>query len=260
MPDTIFSIAKGTIPVIATAIHNGHSVRDEVRIQFALDEGIQLREEDPFTEEFAKVSESRIIGLRSRFEVDLNRPREKAVYRTPEDAWGIHVWKSLPSNELMSRSLEEYDAFYSAMDDYFDDVHARHGRFVVYDIHSYNHRRGGSDAPEDSPEENPELIVGTGNMNREYWSGLVEGFMRDMRSGDYLGHSLDVRENIRFRGGNFSRHLYERYGNDICVLALEFKKIFMDEWTGIPFPDKIAALRSMLAATLPGVLQELKKA
>ena len=30
---------------------------------------------------------------RSRFEVDLNRPREEAVYRVPEDCWGLDVWR-----------------------------------------------------------------------------------------------------------------------------------------------------------------------
>jgi hypothetical protein len=34
-----------------------------------------------------------MITHRSRFEVDLNRPRREAVYRIPEDAWGLDIWR-----------------------------------------------------------------------------------------------------------------------------------------------------------------------
>jgi hypothetical protein len=45
------------------------------------------------------------------FEVDLNRPRETAVYVRPEQAWGLQVWRTPPPAELVQRSLAEYDAF-----------------------------------------------------------------------------------------------------------------------------------------------------
>ena len=43
---------------------------------------------------------------------------------------------------------------------------------------------------------------------------------------------MDVRENVRFRGGELSRWVNERYRDRGCALAIEFKKMFMDEWTG----------------------------
>ena len=46
-------------------------------------------------------NKNRIIVNRSRFEVDINRPRDKAVYITPEDAWGLHIWKNIPDLPLM---------------------------------------------------------------------------------------------------------------------------------------------------------------
>jgi cardiolipin synthase A/B len=50
-----------------------------------------LESGDPFTAQLARVAPTRLIALRSRFEVDLNRPRERAVYRGPADAWGLEV-------------------------------------------------------------------------------------------------------------------------------------------------------------------------
>ena len=79
----------------------------------ALSEAGRLREEDPFTAQWTGVAETQITALRSRFEVDLNRPRETAVYLKPEDAWGLEVWKTGPSPEIVARSMAEYNAFYS---------------------------------------------------------------------------------------------------------------------------------------------------
>ena len=72
----------------------------------ALSEEERLREEDPFTSHLTTIAETRLIVLHSRFEVDIHRSREKAVYIEPEDAWGLQVWKCKPSAEVIERSLE----------------------------------------------------------------------------------------------------------------------------------------------------------
>ncbi|NIP86404.1 MAG: N-formylglutamate amidohydrolase, partial [Planctomycetales bacterium] len=84
----IWALQVGQGPFVAAAVHDGHAVRDELVERLAISESDRLREEDPFTGMWTSLAATRIIGLRSRFELDLNRPREKAVYRTPEDCWG----------------------------------------------------------------------------------------------------------------------------------------------------------------------------
>ena len=144
MSTTLFHIEEGDGPLIGAAVHDGHTLRDEVAATMGLSEPQRLREEDPFTGEWAAVAGTRIIGLNSRFEVDLNRPRDKAVYLKPEDAWGLEVWSRQPDPDVVERSLARYDAFYEAADDLLQRVIARHGGFVLYDLHTYNHRRDGS--------------------------------------------------------------------------------------------------------------------
>ena len=102
------------------------------------------REEDPYTSCWTTIAPNRVIALHSRFEVDLNRPRESAVYRSPEDAWGLEVWKSPPPEDLLARSLANYDAFYAELDRLYGSLVQQHGRFLVLDLHTYNHRRHGS--------------------------------------------------------------------------------------------------------------------
>ena len=81
MAEPVWQVARGEGPLVATAVHAGHAVRDNVFAQLALDDGERLREEDPFTDAWMEIAPIRVVALRSRFEVDLNRPREKAVYR-----------------------------------------------------------------------------------------------------------------------------------------------------------------------------------
>ena len=76
------SVADG--PVIATAIHDGHAIRPALQPRVALPADQRLREEDPLTGLLTSVGDVRIQVPTSRFELDLNRPRDGAVYAQPE--------------------------------------------------------------------------------------------------------------------------------------------------------------------------------
>ena len=241
-----FSIREAPGQVVMTAIHAGHGLRPELADLIRVDEATRLREEDPFTDRLA-VAGTRITVHRSRFEVDLNRQRRDAVYRTPDDAWGLQVWKEALSPAVVERSLAGYDAFYTALADQLDVLAAR-GAFVVLDLHSYNHRRDGFPAP---PAENPELNVGTATLDRRRWHRVVDGFIDEMRAQRVAQRTLDVRENVRFGGAHLVQWVEERYPDTGCALALEFKKNFMDEWTGEPDDDHIAELGRAIRAMIP---------
>jgi N-formylglutamate amidohydrolase len=257
MESKIWYIHEGNTPLVATAIHTGHEIRGEVAKHLILSESDRLREEDPFTSTLATVAQNRLIVFRSRFEIDVNRPREKACYIRPEDAWGLHLWKQQLPKEVIERSLEEYDAFYAEVKRFFTDLERRFGQFVVFDVHSYNHLRDGPDRPPAGPEKNPEVNVGTGTMDRERWAAIVDRFMADLRSFDFLGRHLDVRENVKFKGGQFSRWIHETFPETGCAIAIEFKKFFMDEWTGKLYHEQFDAIKGALKSTVSGVLEEL---
>lgn len=232
--------------VVATAIHAGHELRPSIAVLSALDEATRLREEDPHTDLLAEIGAAMVVVHRSRFEVDLNRPRENAVYRGPDDAWGLDLWVQPLSDREIQQSLTLYDDFYRELGRRLDVVAAR-GPFLVLDLHSYNHRRDGADAPTAAPADNPDINVGTGSLDRDRWGTVVDTFM------EALSHR-DVRENVRFRGGELSRWVNTRYRDRGCALAIEFKKTFMDEWTGLLDVDRLEDLRRDLAATLPALM------
>lgn len=246
-------------PLVATAIHHGHDIRDELRSLLALPDTDRLREEDPYTGVWTSVAPHRYVASTSRFEVDLNRPRATSVYRRPEDAWGLQVWTAPLTDDVAERSRTLHDTFYAEAERVLRSLEARHGRFVVYDIHSYNHRRDGADAPPQDPELNPEVNVGTGTMDRSKRGPVVDAFIDALRGTPFLGRHLDVRENVKFLGGNLASWVHQMFPETGVALAIEFKKIFMDEWTGEAYPDVVNAITDALAETVEPVLEALER-
>ncbi len=260
--ESLFWIIEGeAAPIVATAVHAGHQVSAPLLEKMALSDAERLREEDPFTDRFTQPTDARIVATHSRFEVDLNRPREGAVYRKPEDAWGLHVWKAPLSEAELAHSLRVYDAFYDAMRNFFDEVVRKYGDFVVLDIHSYNHHRKGPAAPFDDPQANPDINLGTEtNPALQRWRSLIDASIDAMYRFDYFGRHLDVRENVKFGGGYFAEWIHKHYAPHACVLSIEFKKFFMDEWTGSADEKQLEKLEALIASLLPVVekaLQEL---
>jgi N-formylglutamate deformylase len=248
----------GDNSLVATALHGGHEVRNEVAARLAIGECDRLREEDPGTGEWTAIAGTRIVVQHSRFEVDLNRPRSKAVYLRPEDAWGLTVWREPPPDaQMMARSLDIYDAFYAEIRTVLESVIRRHGSFVLLDLHAYNHRRGGPGAPVADLSGNPEADVEIDERSRKRWSSLVEGFIGDLRTFDFPDHRLDVRENVRFQPGHFACWVNDNFSDFGCCLAVEFKKCYMDEWSGVIDTERHAAISAALESTVPGLLEEL---
>jgi N-formylglutamate deformylase len=128
---------------------------------------------------------------------------------------------------------------------------------VVLDVHSYNHRRDGADEPPAPEVDNPEVNIGTGSLDRDRWGHLVDRFMDDLRAREVVGHPLDVRENVRFQGGHLSQWVHERYDGVGCALAVELKKVFMDEWTGEADDEHLRQLTAAFADAVPLLLGEL---
>ncbi len=224
----------------------------------ALSNEDQLREEDPFTDTWVGIAKNSIVVDRSRFELDLNRPRDRAVYLVPEDAWGLDVWNSPPSEELKARSLEIYDRFYSELGTICDELVETHGYVLVLDLHSYNHRRSGPDGPVDDPELNPEINLGTESIN-ESWGPVLRSFTETLSELPFYDDVLDVRENVKFKGGQMTRWINGRYGDKGLSIAVEMKKIYIDEWTGVLDEGITAGIGRILDVAAQSARQSLSQ-
>lgn len=254
-----WTVRHGPGPVVASAIHDGHDLRAEVADAMVLADSDRLREEDPYTGEAVIDVPTNIVVHRSRFEFDLNRAPEQAVYRTTEQSWGLTLWRDGCDEQLAARSLAIHAEYYRMLGALLDGVAARHQRFVLIDVHSYNHRRQGPAEPPSPQHEAPDVNIGTFSMPREHWAFLIDPLCDAIRGFDFNGRSLDVRENVAFQGKGYqTRFVHERYPLTGCAIAFEFKKFYMDEWTGEPDRDEVDAMRRLIglvARTAEDLLQ-----
>lgn len=255
-----WSIDFGNSPVIGTAIHDGHFIRMDIADLMALSPEKRLREEDPFTGEMVAGLTNRIVVHHSRFEVDLNRATDEAIYLKPEQSWGLEVWNQALPEQASRQSLDFHADYYAMLETVLSTVERRHGAFVVLDVHSYNHRRQGADAPATAQAEAPDINIGTFSMDRSRWGDVVSAVGHHFASATIGGRRLDVRENVAFQGkGEQTRFIHERFAENGCAIAIEFKKFFMDEWTGKPDARVVADIREAIA-TLQPVLEECLRA
>lgn len=231
----------------------------------------RLHEEDPFTGEWTAVGDSSVVVDRSRFEVDLNRSREDAVYLEAGQCWGLKIWTRPPPESLVEASRALHDRFYGELYDLLSKVERAWGRFVVVDLHSYNHRREGTDGPPADQAGNPDVNVGTGSVDRDRWGRLIDRFVDDLRSVPMdtigatepgpgrSGRGLDVRENVRFQGAHLVQWVNATFPGSGCALAVEVKKIFMDEHTGRLDDQAWKEVQRALETAAAGCRQEVRR-
>jgi hypothetical protein len=107
-------------------------------------------------------------------------------------------------------------------------------------------------------EGNPQVNIGTGTMDCQRWAHIVDTFINALRSFHFPGGQLDVRENVKFIGGNWPRWIHETFPDTGVAIAIEFKKFFMDEWTGQPDKGCLDAIGEALRFTAQAVLEAVK--
>ena len=217
-----------------TAIHAGNRIRDDLRDTVAVSPTDQYREEDPGTENFIQDFPIQIIALDSRFEYDLNRSSDRAVYLTPDMAWGLMVWKRPLTEEEINASLAKHHEFHQLMDIVTDFLIQQHDRAFIFDIHSYCYQR-----EQRLPwfvDEKPVINLGTEAINQNIFSDSIKNFLNHLSQISIDGRLISVAENEVFKGGHLARRLCARNHDQLAVFAIEFKKIFMDEWSGEYYP------------------------
>lgn len=259
MDASFLTVREGQGPVIATAVHAGHDLRPEVARAIRIDDHQRRYEEDPYTERWVGLGDTAVVVHRSRFEVDLNRPRDQAVYPAPAAAWGLDVFGDEPDPSLVERSRRLHDAFYERFGELCERAAAAFGAFVVYDLHSYNHRREGPAGPVGDRADNPDVNVGTGSLDRDRWGAVVDRFVQVACQHEITGRPLDVRENVRFTGGYLVDWVHEHFPTAGVGLGIDVKKIHVEEHTGEPVEPVLTEVGRALAATVRPVVSVLRR-
>ena len=254
-----WQLERGQGPLVAVAIHSGHAISDQLSELIAISENERLRFEEPCAGEWSKVAPTRVVSMQSRFEFDLNRSRDKAVYMGPDDAWGLDVYKKPLPQEFRMKALAVYDSFYQEMHLLLKRVISKHGRVLVLDLHTCNHHKQDADKSIDEVNNIPGINVITNTLNVMYWTPLVASFISNLKSFNYLGRQLKVREDLHSPGGTFSHWVCESFPESACVLSVKVDNLPLDEELGVPVPFYADGISRALKSTIWGIYFELTR-
>ncbi|MBT8274417.1 MAG: N-formylglutamate amidohydrolase [Bacteroidia bacterium] len=226
---------------VCGAVHDGHHFRKELWDNCMHSGYDRWYEEDPETKNMVISHPIVLAGCDSRFEYDLNRPPEEAVFET---AWGKQLWKTPLDEGMKSKSLQKHINFYRIVQALISKIESKFGICIVYDMHSYNWKRW--------DREVPTWNLGTSNVDNDRFGEDVE-LWRASLSEIKLPNGIksDAAINNTFFGnGYFLKYITNNFKNTL-VLATEIAKVYCDEYSRIIFPEVVSAVEEQLRYRLP---------
>lgn len=225
---------------VCGAVHDGHQFRKELWTNCKHTEYERWYEEDPETKNMVISHPIVISGLDSRFEYDLNRAPETAIY---EDAWGKQLWHKPLSEEMKNKSLDKHRNFYKVVKALIRKIEEKFGVCIVYDMHSYNWQRW--------TREVPTWNIGTANVDTNRFSEVIESWRLTLEKIPLPnGIKSTSKINDTFQGnGYFLKFITQKFKNTL-VLATEIAKIYCDELNQIMYPEVVNAVEKYLQTEL----------
>ncbi|MCK8480646.1 N-formylglutamate amidohydrolase [Psychroserpens algicola] len=223
------------------AVHDGHQFRKDLWDNCIHTEYERWYEEDPETKNMVMSHPILIAGCDSRFEYDLNRDPENAVFET---AWGKQLWHEPLSKVEKNKSLDKHANFYKVAHALVSKLEAKFGLAIVYDMHSYNWQRW--------DREVPTWNLGTSNVDNDRFGDDIEAWRKSLSEFKFP-HDIKSTSKINdtFQGnGYFLKFITQNFQNTL-VLATEIAKVYCDEYDYVMYPEVVAAVEAQLKTRLP---------
>ncbi|MGB1042252.1 MAG: N-formylglutamate amidohydrolase [Tenacibaculum sp.] len=228
------------VPYVCGAVHDGHQFRKELWDNCIHTEYERWYEEDPETKRMVQSHPIVIAGMDSRFEYDLNRAPETAIYT---DAWGKQLWHNPLSEKMKVKSLAKHHNFYKVVHALISKIEEKFTTCIVYDMHSYNWKRWS--------REVPTWNLGTANVDSEKYGGFIESWRSVLEKMPLPNEIKSISKiNDTFQGnGYFLKYITKNFNNTL-VLATEIAKVYCDELNYIMYPEVVAAVEKYLKTEL----------
>jgi len=229
------------VPYICAAIHDGHQFRKELWDNCLHTEYDRWYEEDPETKNMIASHPIVIAGCDSRFEYDLNRAPEDAVFVT---AWGKQLWKTPLPEAQKQKSLAKHEAFYKVVHTLVKTIETKHKVAIVYDMHSYNWQRWN--------REVPTWNLGTSNVDNERFGPDIEAWrqsLSEMQLPNDIKSTALINDTF-FGNGYFLKYITSSFKNTL-VLATEIAKVYCNEYEQVNFPEVVKSVEKQLRERLP---------
>lgn len=227
------------LPYLGIAPHHGNQLRAELKPSINLTPEQRIYEEDPHTGQLVLSLPICLIAHDSRFEYDLNRPPQTAIY---ESAWGQQVWKKPLSLARKKTSLNKHAAVYRVLHAIVERIETLHGQCLVFDIHSYNALR--------LEGEPPLFNLGTEQVDKIRYQATLEHWLKKLSAIELPSLQNSTQENAVFFGRGYVATYCRQHFANTLVLPTEIKKVFCEEQSGEKFPLVFEQLQKQLQSAM----------
>lgn len=224
------------VPYVCAAVHDGHQFAHDLWENCLHTAHDRWYEEDPCTGTMISDLPITLIAHDSRFEYDLNRDPDHAVYDT---AWGKELWRMPLSRKRKQQSLQKHENFYRVVGALVQKLEELYVATIFYDMHSYNWKRW--------DREVPVFNIGTTNVDEDQFRVAImqwQDILQDLSLP--IDQNVDCTINDVFKGNGYFLKYVTANSKNTLVLATEISKIYCDEETGVIYREVVEAVRSQL--------------
>ncbi|WP_343486238.1 N-formylglutamate amidohydrolase [Allomuricauda sp. d1] len=234
------------VPYVCGAVHDGHQFRKSLWENCIHTEYERWYEEDPCTKQMVQTHPIVIAGMDSRFEYDLNRAPQTAIY---EDAWGKKLWRNPLATKEIDMSQAKHRAFYMVVNTLISKLESLHKKVLVFDMHSYNWKRW--------EREVPTWNLGTANIDNDRFGQIAHDWsikLGQMQLPNEIKSTSKI--NDTFQGnGYFLKYITQNF-NKTLVLATEIAKVYCDELSEVIYPEVVQSVENQLRDLIPLQVKE----
>ena len=260
MTDAIFSLHRGSAPLLVSLPHDGSAIpaalaaRMTPEARRAPDTDWHVARLYAFARELGA---SILVPKHSRYVIDLNRGEDDTSLYPGQNTTGLVPLRRFTGEpvylpgcepdaaEVASRIDTYWRPYHDALRGELERIRAQHGRVTLWEGHSIR----GSGLAFLFEGRLPDLNLGTANG-----ASCSPALQARIESELAAQTQYDWVANGRFKGGHITRH-YGRPQAGVDAVQLEIsQRCYMDEATFEWLPDRAAALQPVLRALLEACL------
>lgn len=260
MTSDLYTLSRGTAPLLISIPHLGRHLPYDVRDRFS-DEAAILSDTDWHLDRlyaFARDElEASVLGATvSRYVIDLNRPPSGESLYPGQTTTGLcptETFRGTPlyrpecvpaEADVAARRETYWQPYHAALQAELDRLQRMHGQVLLWEAHSI-----ASVLPRLFEGKLPDLNFGT-NSGASCSSGLLDAVLGPVRISPQ-DHPFSHVVNGRFKGGYITRH-YGAPDRGIHAIQLEMcQSVYMDEATPFAYREDLAAsVQPLLKAML----------
>ena len=262
MTDAIFSLHRGSAPLLVSLPHDGSAIPPALAARMtpearrAPDTDWHVAQLYAFARELGA---SILVPKHSRYVIDLNRGEDDTSLYPGQNTTGlvplvrfngapVYLPGQEPDAAEVAARIDIYwRPYHAALRDELERIRTQHGRVLLWEGHSIR----GSGLPFLFEGRLPDLNLGTANGTScsPALQARIEAELAAQTDYDWIA-------NGRFKGGHITRH-YGDPANGIDAVQLEIsQRIYMDEDSFDYDAAKAARLQPLLRALLRACLAE----